>query len=242
MNLCIDIGNTRLKYLIFNQDKEVEYYTSDEFDLKLLKLILEKYSIEKSIISSTRIIDEEWLEYLKSNTEFFNFADNILNIPIDIEYETPETLGKDRIASAVAASVLFPDEYCIIINAGTCITYDAVNEKGIYLGGNISPGITMRLQAMHTFTDKLPLVEIKYNPQIFGSSTVKALQNGAVLGAIYEIESFLHTVISIENKVNIIVTGGDANIFAKHLNFKIFAIPNLVLLGLNNILRYNADQ
>lgn len=242
MNLCIDVGNTRLKYLIYDQDKEVWFTTSIDFDIEVLITIFKDHFIENVIISSTRIIDESWLEFIQSRAKSYNLADNNIKIPITLNYETPETLGKDRIAAASGAASLFPNEFSVVINAGTCITSDVINEKATFLGGNISPGIKMRLKAMHAFTDKLPLVEMQYNNQLFGTSTVKALQNGAIHGAIYEVESFLQTVISKEEKVNILITGGDANIFVKHLKFKIFAVPNLVLLGLNTILRFNADQ
>lgn len=242
MNLCIDVGNTRLKHLVFDQDKEVWYTTSTDFDLDVLGTIFKEHFIKNVIISSTRIIDETWLNFIESRAKCYNLANSEVKIPITIQYETPETLGKDRIAAATGASYLYPGQFCIVINAGTCLTCDAINAKSTFLGGNISPGIKMRLKAMHAFTDKLPLVEMQYNNQLFGSSTVKALQNGAVQGAIYEVESFLQTVISTEEKVNILISGGDANIFVKHLKFKIFAVPNLVLLGLNKILRFNADQ
>lgn len=242
MNLCIDVGNTRLKYLVFDQDKEVWYTSSLDFNLDVIEAIFNDYFIENVIISSTRILDESWLEYIESRAKCYNLANNEVKIPLTLQYETPETLGKDRIAAAIGATYLFPNEFSIVINAGTCITSDAINKNPTFLGGNISPGINMRLKAMHTFTDKLPLVEMQYNNQLFGTSTVKALQNGAIHGAIYEVESFLQSVISTEEKVNILITGGDANIFVKHLKFKIFAVPNLVLLGLNKILRFNADQ
>jgi type III pantothenate kinase len=241
MNLCIDIGNSRIKYGVFDEEKLVKYFAEENYNLSTISELLLEYPIAKTIISSTRNINPSWMELLKKKTLLFIINDDI-KIPIKIEYDTPYTLGKDRIMAAVAAYKLYPKSNNIIINAGTCITSDVIDTNGIYKGGNISPGIKMRIKAMHEFTDKLPMVDIAYNEDILGQSTVKALQNGAVRGALYEMHSFIDDIFSMYNNVNVIVSGGDSKIFAKHLKFKIFAIPNLVLLGLNEILRYNADQ
>lgn len=242
MNLCIDIGNTRVKYLFYDNDVEINYHAEEAFNINTVNELVQQYHPKLCIISSTRTINYQWLEYLNANCKVYNLKEDDLEIPMVLDYETPKTLGTDRMVAAFAAKTMFPNAVSVIINAGSCITCDVVDAEGIYQGGNISPGIKMRLQAMHEFTDALPLVHIEYHKELLGKSTVKALQNGAVKGALYEVESFLQEIMLNYEKPNIIVTGGDSKIFAKHLKFKIFAVPNLILFGLNNILRYNADQ
>ncbi len=239
MNLCIDIGNTRVKGILYDGDKEVFYHHSDHIDLDLLKDLSSKYPIKNCILSSTRILENEVIFFLSHH---FNLLvlDETTVIPIHNGYGTPGSLGKDRLAAAVAVACLFPKQNCIIIDSGTCLTYNFINSDSIYQGGNIAPGLNMRLQAMNYFTDKLPLVEIKYHEPLFGKDTAMALQNGAVKGAIYELTSFIDEVFANYGESRIILTGGDSIIFVKHLNFKIFAHPNLVLLGLNEILKFNA--
>jgi type III pantothenate kinase len=236
--LCIDIGNTRAKCAMYDNDNLVEYHRNLDIDFAILEQWKSKYTFEDGILSSTRVLDKEVLERLQN---ICNLAvlDHKTPLPITNNYETPQTLGKDRLAAAVAAAALFPGEASIFIDAGTCLTYNFIDNGGSYQGGNISPGIFMRLEAMHKFTDKLPMVEVMFNEELFGKNTVKAMQNGAVRAAIYEITAFIDSVFKKYGESRIIITGGDANIFAKHLNFKIFAHPNLVLFGLNKILTFN---
>jgi type III pantothenate kinase len=143
------------------------------------------------------------------------------------------------LASAVACTVLYPNQDCVFINAGTCITMDFIDKLKQYHGGNISPGINMRLKSMHKFTARLPLVLSSFNKKLMGQTTEEALQNGAVKGAIYEVESFLNHLSEEYGRPKVIIAGGDAYFFENHGNFKIFACPNLVLVGLNEILNFN---
>lgn len=239
MQLCIDIGNTRVKTGVFEHSEIIFTERRQDFDLSFQQHLLEKYAIEGVIISSTRADDAEVLAFLKSRPDTLQL-DHQTRLPIQLQYKTPETFGKDRLAAAVACHALFPGEACIFIDAGTCITTNVVDENGTFLGGNISPGIQMRLKAMHLLTGKLPLAEMKYHDEVLGQDTTMALQNGAVRGAIYEISSFLDRCGDKFPSARIVLTGGDAIMFAKHLKIKIFANPNLVLLGLNEILRFNA--
>ncbi len=162
-------------------------------------------------------------------------------IPIENLYETPETLGRDRLAAVIGANALYPKALSIVIDAGTCITFDIINNAQ-YLGGNISPGIRMRAQAMHDYTGLLPNVDIAYHADFIGKNTEQALQNGAVLGTIFEIDSFIASIIDkykVED-INVILTGGDADFLAKHVKSKIFVEENIVLMGLHEILKHNA--
>jgi len=142
----------------------------------------------------------------------------------------------------VAGAVkLFPKKSCLVADLGTCITYDFIDKSKKYLGGNIAPGMMMRLQAMDYFTDKLPMVKPVLNTELLGLSTTEALQNGAIQGIILEIRGYEKTLSKKFGLINVILTGGDASFFAKHFKKRIFAEPNLVLTGLNEILAKNIN-
>ncbi|MEO0341013.1 MAG: type III pantothenate kinase, partial [Bacteroidota bacterium] len=160
-------------------------------------------------------------------------------LPIINQYETPETLGKDRLAAVLGAFALFPDKVALVIDAGTCVTYDLLNDHRQYKGGNISPGWQMRLDAMHHFTAKLPKPEGKILDDWLGRDTNSALQNGAYYGLLAELQAYIDKIKKKYPFVNVILTGGDADFFAKNLKSKIFVNQNLVLIGLNKTLHYN---
>ncbi len=162
-------------------------------------------------------------------------------LPIQNTYRTPETLGKDRLAAVVGAFEMFPDQNCLVIDAGTCITYDLLRWDGVYPGGNIAPGLEMRLRAMHHFTANLPPVAIGETENLIGYSTESAMRNGAQLGIILEIEGFIAWCRSEWGEINVILTGGSIDFFVKNLKSQIFVNPNLVLSGLNKILNYNVE-
>ncbi|MEM6965489.1 MAG: type III pantothenate kinase, partial [Bacteroidota bacterium] len=145
------------------------------------------------------------------------------------------------LAGVVAAFDFFPHENTLVIDAGTCITYDFVDKNGHYLGGSIAPGMKMRLQAMHHFTAKLPLVEQKPLRKFIGNDTVSALRTGGQMGIVMEISGFIETYNKTFGKINTILTGGDTGFLAKHLEKPIFVKNNLILHGLNQILNYNVQ-
>lgn len=240
MNLAIDIGNTRTKIAIFQGDKLLSQEVWEELSVAKLKQLAYNQKIEKIILSSVSGQSEEVMAYLKSHPVFLELTTET-PLPIGIRYKTPTTLGKDRVAAAVGAFYLFPKENCLVIDAGTCITLDLLSAEGIFLGGNISPGIEMRLKAMHHFTARLPLV--KSSPELpdeLGDSTENAMRNGGELGALLEVEGFIRACKKKYRPLRVVLTGGDADFFVKHTKTKIFAHQNLVLLGLNQILQHNA--
>ena len=239
MQLCIDIGNSRVKSAVFDGHELVVLERHPSFLPSLHENWILQYNIVDIILSSTRADVPEISTFLQGHPQCL-VLDHATPLPIALAYQTPLTLGKDRLAAAVACHDMFPGEAVVFIDAGTCITTNLIDAQGCFLGGNISPGINMRLKAMHQFTGKLPLVEPVYHDELLGYNTTTALQNGAVRGAIYEIVSFLEESRKNFPDARIVLTGGDAIIFAKHLKIKIFANPNLVLLGLNKILRFNA--
>jgi len=239
MNLAIDIGNTRIKFAVFANDQLVLLKIVRRTDYKKLAHLIESHKIKRAIICTTRKRNKKLVDFLKARFYLIEFNHDT-PIPIQNKYGTPKTLGKDRLAAAVGAYAKSKRKAHLIIDAGSCITMDFLNKKMEFLGGNISPGIYMRIKAMHKFTDRLPSVERIFHEDIIGNSTRMAMENGAVRGTIFEIQSFIDHMTAKEGRINTILTGGDANFLAKYLKTKILAAPNLVLEGLNVILNYNA--
>lgn len=164
---------------------------------------------------------------------------SMVPLPIKNNYQTPETLGPDRLASAVAAASLFPNEASLVIDIGTCLTFETITTNASYIGGCISPGLRMRFRALNRFTEKLPIIEPEVPESYFGNTTVSAINHGVVLGMIGEINyHILHNTKEF-GKINVLVTGGDAPFFKNHIATPFMHLPNLVLDGLNTVLNYN---
>ena len=242
MNLAIDIGNTRIKLAFFAGETLIEKLILDEFIPEEIFNLATNRKVKHIIFSSVAgDLDKEFEKQLRLH--FFLLLLNAKTpIPIQNDYKTPSTLGKDRVAALVGAYSLFPNKTCLVIDAGTCITYDILNSEGTFLGGNISPGMKMRLKAMHYFTNQLPLPKIKATKTNWGDSTEGALLNGAQLGTLLEIEGFINLCHSDFGETITFLTGGDAIFFANKIKKKIFVRPNLVLTGLNKILNYNVKH
>ncbi len=242
MNICIDIGNSGIKSGIFNISKELvwfQYFNDLNYDV--LKDITQEFEVFSGIVSSTRETDVgDFL--LNIPNVSWTFLNEFCPVPIHNKYLSPETLGKDRLAAAVGAFTLFPDDNILIIDMGTCITYDVVLKGGIYIGGNISPGWRMRLKAMHVFTKKLPMPQAEIHKNTIGRSTVEAMQNGAYWGTICELRSFIELMGTNYSQLKLLMTGGDAVFFSNNLNTNVTLRPNLVIEGLNEIKIYNAGK
>ncbi|MCH2080982.1 MAG: type III pantothenate kinase [Saprospiraceae bacterium] len=242
-NLVIDIGNNRTKLGLFeNANLVAKEVLSADQQTKILEWLTNHQP--KNIILSTvgQPLPAELEQQIRSSSLYFIKLSQDTPLPIQNQYQTPETLGKDRIAAVIGASVHFPQEHCVIIDAGTCITYEVLHARKGYLGGNIAPGLYMRYKAMHEFTANLPLVENEEVLHIIGYSTKSAMQNGGQLGCLYEIEGFVADMELKIGQLNVILTGGDADFFAKKMKRKIFVHHNLVLEGLNKILSYNVER
>jgi len=158
-------------------------------------------------------------------------------IPIRNGYKTPRTLGKDRLAAVIGAYYMFPKKPCLVIDAGTCITYDFLSKAGTYLGGGISPGMMLRFKAMNDYTAALPLASFSKKAKYIGKNTKESLQSGAQWGFLLEIEGFINKYREQYPGLQVILTGGDSEYLSKNLKTKIFVNPNLVLDGLNKILK-----
>ena len=216
----------------------VQHFLFDTSD-DLLKADL-TYSIEKCMVATVVNDIEGFLNQLKSKTNTLLFTDKS-QLPITNLYKSKNTLGSDRLAAAVGGNFLFPNKNVLVIDAGTCIKYNFVTQKNEYLGGGISPGLKMRLKALHTFTSRLPLAEMDEDyDTLIGRDTKESILMGAELGAVVEVDGIIDRYKSIYEDLTVVFTGGDINFFAKRLKNSICADQNLILKGLNVILDYNS--
>jgi len=238
MNLIIDIGNTRTKIAIFENGKIIKYSAFENLTPDDLEDISSGQEITHCIVSSVKDIDRIILEYLSSRYKLI-ILDAMTPLPVKNLYETPETLGKDRIAAAVAAGFLFPGSDTLVVDAGTAITYDLILGGKTYIGGGISPGLDMRFKALNAFTGKLPLVSDINPAPLTGSNTTDSIRSGVINGTVSEIEGIISMYRQKYPSLEVILTGGNHYFFDKQLKIKTFAAPNLVLEGLNIILEYN---
>ena len=240
--LCLDLGNTRIKTAVFNGSKLVKLQIYDTLHPEELSKLLKQYNIVHSIISSVRNHPAYFNEILQQECQTFIELSHLTPIPIQNNYATPHTLGKDRLAAVIGAVTLYPDSHVLVIDAGTCITFDFIDQHHIYYGGSISMGIEMRFKALHTFTDNLPLIERQPIGNLIGNDTRQSILNGVIGGTLAELDGFIQHYRSQYSPLTVLITGGDARFFESKLKSKIFARPNLVLLGLNKILDYNVAE
>lgn len=243
-NLCIDWGNSRVKAAIIDaQDKIIESRSFDDSDAgEELSEMLENYAPKKGILCSVTNHSLEIEQALASQLKSFIKLTNSTHVPIMNAYTSAETLGADRLGLAVAAYMMNPGRNNLVISAGTCITYNFVQKNKAFRGGAISPGVQMRLQAMHHFTDKLPVVKLDGETLLLGYDTETCMRSGAIFGAAAEIDGIVAEFEAQYPDFNAILTGGDAPLFAGKLKNKIFADPDLLLKGLNLILKHNVPQ
>lgn len=243
VNLVIDIGNTRLKAAIFEGTSLIQVYIIEVAKINEVKKILSDYpTIKFGIISSVINTSKEILNFFAEKINCIEFNQNT-KLPIQIKYKSPETLGRDRIGAACGVHHLYPNLNALSIDAGTCIKFDFVNEHSEYLGGSISPGINMRFKALNNYTAKLPLLSASDNEvSLIGDSSVNSILSGVQNGAIAEVLAFINMYKTQYPNLNIVITGGDSHFFVDALKNSIFANPNLVLIGLNEILNYNVKH
>ncbi|MDA8596258.1 type III pantothenate kinase [Flavobacteriaceae bacterium] len=235
-DLIIDIGNTRIKVAEFEDAilKQVEVMTAAE----LIQFLDKNLNYKNKFYSSSANPDGKTEQMLLSSYGF-SVLNRQLELPFQNAYKSPETLGVDRLALAAAAIKLYPNSNVLIIDAGTCITYDLVNAKGIYLGGAISPGISMRYMAMNHYTAGLPLLKLAKVDKLIGSTTEECMNIGVEKGVVFEIDAMIKAYELEFDKLNIVLTGGDTFHLAGQLKNSIFANPNFILEGLECIMTYN---
>lgn len=242
MNLVVDIGNTRVKYAVFEKKRMVIDQNSEtSLFLNTIKEIFEVYpSIGHAIISSVGEYPKKEFELLSLFCKV-HLLSHTSKIPFKNSYINPQTLGMDRIALAAAAFYKNPNENTLVIDMGTCITYEMLNDYGEYLGGAISPGMQMRFTAMNQYTKKLPLVEPENILDFIGNSTEKAMQSGVINGIAQEVDGVINQYKDRFEFLTVILTGGDAHFFVKRLKNSIFANSKFLLEGLNYLLEYNKN-
>jgi type III pantothenate kinase len=256
---AIDIGNTSAKIGFFAENNLVEIQKGVSInDLKELILLKNVKNLIVSSVTKSQNELEDFFEPLPINKLFLHPS---TEIPIKKNYETPQTLGADRIAGAVGANFLFPNQNILIIDMGTAIKYDYVSANNSFEGGIISPGMRIRFEALHTFTKRLPLVEANGIPDLIGKNTTTCIQSGVINGIIAELNGMVENYKKL-GKFRVILCGGDAPFFesqikkptfavqftyeanqiAENAIFSIEHIPNLTLIGLNRILQYNVEK
>lgn len=243
MNLIIDIGNTKIKAAVFEQDtlklKEVINY--DDWQIAIESILKKNATIQNIVVSSVSKIGKEAFSFLNSNYNLF-FISRDMKFPFVNLYETPNTLGIDRMVLATGAVLRFPKTNRLVVDAGTCVTYDFIDENDNYLGGAISPGIRLRYEALHNYTAKLPLLTKENTSSSTGKSTEQSIHSGVVNGLTFELEGFINSYSENNKNFIIILTGGDADFLAKRLKNTIFANSNFLLESLNQLFQYNHND
>ena len=242
MKLIIDIGNTVAKLVAFDGDEPVEEVRTSNESLAALGAFAAKYAFTHGIVGAVREITPQAEDRLQAlHIPLLRFTSST-PVPITNRYRTPQTLGSDRLAAAVGARSLKPGKDLLIIDAGTCVTYEVIDALGNYWGGNSAPGMHMRLRALHDFTAKLPLVEAEGAVPGMGYDTDTAIRSGVLRGMKYEIEGYIRSMRAKYPKLLVFLTGGDKINFDTTIKSIIFADKFIVPRGLNKILDYNNDK
>lgn len=239
--IAIDIGNTLTKIHYFEKNEWLKKSVFSNLEKEQIFNLVDEMKESKIIISSVTTFGDELAVRCK-NALILNHQ---TKLPFKIKYKTPATLGKDRIALAAGAHHFFANQNCLVIDMGTCITYDFIDSKNHYLGGAISPGMTIRLQSLNNYTSKLPLIDastiIKNKINLIGESTEESIASGIFYGIFAELNGMIEKYKENYKDLTVLMTGGDSDFFALHLKYKIFANSNLQAIGLNHILHYNAN-
>lgn len=243
MNLAVDVGNSCIKLAYFENSRQVMELTTQPADLKKIKSFLGRVKTFDSIIFSSVVKETGGLKkILRTKTKKFIELQFKLRLPLHIKYETPHTLGHDRIANAAGAVFLFPGKPTLVIDAGSCLKFDFTDAKRNFMGGAISPGLNMRYKALHHFTARLPLLSPAEEFPVMGINTHESIISGVQNGMINEISGVITQYKKKYKSVKVILTGGDWPFFVNHLKNPIFVAPNLTLLGLNEILKYQTNN
>ncbi|MDI1355314.1 MAG: type III pantothenate kinase [bacterium] len=241
MNLVLDFGNTRLKAGVFEGDQLLHTHVFDSTKA-FLKSELLQLPVQRCLIASVTEAHSSVFDQLSPlfSTKLFSTS---TPVPVTNLYTSALTLGSDRLAASVGAFSLYPHKNVLTIDAGTCIKYNFVNSDNEYLGGAISPGLSMRLKAMHHFTKALPLIEADHSyDKLIGQSTAESLLSGALVAAACEVDGMMDRYKANYDDLIVVLTGGDADYLGKQLKNRFFANQNLVLVGLNTILNYSVEK
>lgn len=241
VNLIIDIGNSVAKVAAFEEGELRDLVYLSNATLSGLNDFLAKYPFERGIIASVVHLTDEVEEVLRGIPFRMITLDASVKLPVVNGYDTPHTLGYDRIAAAVGAWNIQPQRNLLVIDVGTCITYEFISSDGRYAGGNISPGISMRFKAMNVCTSKLPLLGPDGEVKLIGSDTETAMRSGVLKGIEFEMTGYITSLKEKYPDLLVFLTGGNSFSFDSQIKNIIFADRYLVLKGLNAILEYNND-
>ena len=239
MNLVLDVGNSLLKIALFEKSELIQKFKFSGNYKRNIEDIISKYKVTHSIISNVGRIDDSTINILKESTSLL-LVSNQLKIPFKNLYKSKNTLGQDRLALVSAAAFNFPNENVLIVDVGSCITYDFKNNNNEYLGGGISPGISMRFKSLNTFTSNLPLIDFDNIHKLIGNNTKNSINSGVINGTISEINGIIQQYCEEFENIRIILTGGDSNFLLKRIKNSIFADQNFLLVGLNKLLEDNS--
>lgn len=246
-NLVVDIGNSSTKIGIFLDTNLIYHRIETDIQVQYLQDLISDGRSYNSILSDVANKGLDFVPLLTKNTNLYRF-DVSLPLPLKIQYQTPKTLGLDRLAAVLAASLYYPNQSLLVIDAGTCITYDFIDKEANYLGGSISMGLKMRFQALHDYTANLPLVVSDDATHIIGKNTSSSISSGVINGMLGEITTFINHYKEMYNDLKVLFIGGDAVFFEKQLKKTIFASdinfnhPYLILEGLNFAINYQLQH
>lgn len=242
MNLIVDIGNTLVKLAVFDGGRIVAQRCVERLHPSMLGELLEGRRAAKAVVASTRGEADDVIETVRPYADYLLEFTSQTPVPVANAYHTPETLGRDRLAAAVGATVLFPGRNVLIVDFGTAVTIDLVTADATYRGGCISPGVQLRFGALHDRTAALPLCRPSDEEGLQGLTTEEAVTRGVMNSVAFEIEGYIRRMEAQIDGLCVIFTGGDAKYFVKRIKNTIFASCNLVYCGLERILEYNASE
>jgi type III pantothenate kinase len=243
MVLTIDVGNTRIKGAVFEEATALEYFVFEPKGLekKILEILKKYQKVSHLVVASVGMVEKQSFLVFENSVKV-HFVSHNDPFPFVNRYETPKTLGIDRMVLAAGATIQYPKYNRLVIDAGTCVTYDFIDENDNYIGGAIAPGLRLRYESLHAFTAKLPLLTAEDVTEIIGRSTTGSIHAGVINGLVYEIDGFIDEYKVLGSKFIIILTGGDTEFLAKRLKNTIFANSNFLLESLNRTFQYKIDN
>jgi type III pantothenate kinase len=238
VTLCFDFGNTRLKYALFDNDRQRLTAILPDDTAASMEAVLVKYQPQKTILSSV-ISHNEAIEEILAKNSLFHKLSHLTKLPFTTPVGKPETIGADRLALSAAAVQLFAGKNNLVIALGTCITYNFINKFHEFIGGGISPGMDMRFKSLNTFTALLPVIKEDWNFPLVGYDTRTNILSGVIIGMAKEIDGFIDAYAERYGNFNVLLTGGNCAYFVPHLKNKTFADADLLFKGLYAISERN---
>lgn len=241
MILAIDFGNTRVKAAVFEQNTVVSTYGFETAEIhnKISAICMAFPKIIQIVAASVSDVDQNALLGFGIPVHFIT---NQSEFPFQNNYATPQSLGVDRLLLSAGAVIKYPNQNRLVIDAGTCITYDFTDSNDAYHGGAISPGLRLRYESLHAYTARLPLLQIEAPDSLIGNSTAGSIHSGVVNGTLNEIDGFIERYRADYPNFIIILTGGDGEFLAGRLKNTIFANSNFLLESLNQTFLYQSNK